>query len=382
MTLIAALCITVIDLGRVAVNAVDTGESSEAAVRARLEQLQKDQEEIKDKLDETKNGIADNETKRANLDALIVSTQTEIELSEELIAEYDEKIRVKKAEIADLEKSIDDRFDMMMERLRFSYEEGNATYLALIISSDSLSDFLSNSERVESMMDFDRSLMKELAEELQKLDDERAALENTLADQKALKASLEQKKADLEKQVDEANAMIEQLRADEKRYEEEEARIKAAEDEANEEIRRIIEERQRTINAPPAAGEYIWPVPGHTRISSPFGHRELYGKDDFHRGIDIPAPQGTPIYACNSGTVIKSTWHYSWGYYIVIDHGGGYSTLYAHCSRLLVSEGDTVERGDMIGKVGETGNAYGAHLHLEFWVNGKLKNPLDYINRS
>ncbi len=378
----AALCFTILPITRLDLMAeVDTSTENEAALRAKLSALQKEQDEIKQKLQEAKNDLGNTEKRKENLDALSASTSAEIDYSEQLIEEYDQKVRTKQAEISDMEDYIDRRFETTMQRLRFSYEDGAATYLDLILSSDSLTDFLSSTERVESMMEFDRSLMDERSAKLKALSDERTVLQNTLDEQVALKATLEEKKAELDSQLKDAQDLISQLRSDEQKYAAEYEKIKAAENAANDEINRIIAERQKTLNTPAATGDYIWPVPGRTYISSPFGHRDLYGKDDYHRGIDIPAPQGTPIVACNSGTVIKATWHYSWGNYIVIDHGGGYATLYAHCSRLLVSEGDNVSRGDLIGKVGETGNAFGAHLHLEFSINGKLVNPLNYVKR-
>ena len=381
LLLMVSVYFSVIPLSRFPVSAVDTSEENEASLRKKLEQLKKDQDEIINRLNEAKNGISDTERTKENLDALATSTQTEIDLSEQLIEEYDGKIKQKEQEIVDMENYIDERFALMMDRLRFSYEDGNATYLALILSADNLSEFLSNSERVESMMEFDESLMNELSVKLKVLGDEKTILQNTRDEQAELKETLIQKKADYVERAEKARAYIRQLQADQEKYDEELRKIEAEEEAASAAIEKIIEERKKTVNAPAATGEYIWPVPGHTWVSSYFGNRTLNDRPNFHRGIDIPAPTGTPIYACNSGTVIKSTWHYSWGNYIVIDHGGGISTLYAHCSRLLVSEGDVVNRGDLIAKVGETGNAYGAHLHLEYMINGKLKNPLNYVGK-
>ena len=384
LAIAAVLCFCSFPLFQLGVSAeIDTSEENEAALKAKLEALQKEQSDIKDRLESAKSDISSTEEKRAALDALVTSTQTEIELSEQLIDEYEGKIFLKEKEIAEMEKTIDDRFELLMERLRFSYEDGTATYLALILSADSLKEFLSNSERVESMVEFDKSLMNELAVKLKLLDEEKAALENTKSDQERLRESLIDKKADLEAQVSKANEYILQLRSDEEKLEAELEKVKKEEDSANEEIRKILEERAKTVNPPEAEGDYIWPLPkSYTWISSPYGNRELYGRPNLHRGIDIPAPQGTDIYACNSGVVVRSTWHYSWGNYIVIDHGGGIATLYAHCSRLLVSDGESVERGSVIAKVGETGEAYGAHLHLEFWINnGKHTNPLNYVSK-
>ena len=127
-----------------------------------------------------------------------------------------------------------------------------------------------------------------------------------------------------------------------------------------------------------AKQKLLWPLPSdRLKVSSKFGWRVLYGKDDYHLGIDLPAPYGTEIYASNDGTVLKARYSSSYGYYILISHGGELSTLYAHCSKLLVKAGDTAKRGQVIAKVGSTGNSTGYHLHFEVRVDGEVTDPLN-----
>ncbi len=118
------------------------------------------------------------------------------------------------------------------------------------------------------------------------------------------------------------------------------------------------------------SGSFIWPVPAYTQTTTEFGA---------HRGLDIPAPAGSAILAADTGTVIEAGYHGSWGYYVLIDHGNGMTTRYAHCSRLDVTPGMNVQQGTQVGLVGNTGNSYGNHLHIEFTVNGILVNPRGYI---
>ena len=127
----------------------------------------------------------------------------------------------------------------------------------------------------------------------------------------------------------------------------------------------------------------IWPSAASRRITSPFGNRlhpilKIY---KFHSGIDIGASYGTNILAANSGTVIKAGYNSSYGYMVMIDHGGGIVTLYAHSSKLLVSTGDVVARGQVIALIGSTGRSTGPHLHFEVRVNGAYQNPLNYVSR-
>lgn len=121
------------------------------------------------------------------------------------------------------------------------------------------------------------------------------------------------------------------------------------------------------------SGVLVFPVPDYVGISTRFGQGG-------HRGVDLRAPYGAPIYACDSGTVVEAGWHYSWGNYVKIDHGNGMATLYAHCSSLAVSAGQGVARGQVIGYVGSTGYSSGNHCHLELYIGGSLTDPMAYIS--
>ena len=362
--------------------AVDTSKEAETALKDKISALQKEQKELKAKLEAAENNIEEQQNKKQYLDSLISSTESEIETATQLIAEYESKIVTKNAEIEAMEADIEDNYNDMMGRLRFSYEQGNASYLELILNSDNMADFLSNTDRVQSIMDFDKALMDELTAQLNLLENERTVLTNTLQEQKDLEQSLSDKKVDLEDQKKKADQYITQLQADEKTYAAEYEKAKKAEKEANNQIEKLLAERQKSENQQYWGGDFIWPVPKNiTRISSYFGWRILWGRSDYHLGIDIPAAAGTDIYASNGGTVVTATWHYSYGYYVLIDHGGGFATLYAHNSRLLVKAGDVVEQGDVIAKMGTTGSSSGNHLHFEVRKNGKVQNPLNYVKR-
>ena len=141
--------------------------------------------------------------------------------------------------------------------------------------------------------------------------------------------------------------------------------------------KQLEEERRQNNVTIDSETNYLWPLPGYYRLTSLFGYRihPITGKAHSHTGIDIPAPGGTPIQACKSGQVVTSAYHYSYGNYVVIDHGNGNSTLYAHMSSRAVSEGQMVSQGQTIGYVGTTGSSTGNHLHLEVRDNYTRVDP-------
>ncbi len=372
------------------VYAVDTSKEAEKALEDKIDSLQNEQAELKKKLEAAKNNEAEQERQKEYLDSLVLSTQNEIDATKLLIEEYTVKIDDKGKEITALEEKIAQKYDIMVERLRFTYEEGNASYLEMIFESKSFADFLMTVERVGSMLDFDRSLMQDLQDSLKSLEEEKHVLEETKKSQEETKTSLINKEADLKKQIDNTLAYIEKLQSDQVALEAEYKKAKAAEDKANKDIAALLAQRAKeqaaanknnsTEYRPVFGGKFIWPVPGYSRISSPFGPRTLWGRYDYHLGIDIPAPSGTNIYASAAGEVLIATYHYSYGYYCLIDHGDGYATLYAHNSQLLVSAGQIVKQGQHIAEMGTTGSSSGNHLHFEVRVNGQVQNPQNYVS--
>ena len=211
-------------------------------------------------------------------------------------------------------------------------------------------------------------------------------------EQKAANLTEEQKK--LESQLSEYKAQAEQYAALERQVAQEEAEKKAI---AEENARKAAASKtsssssnasntstsssSNTVVSSYSGGKLGWPVPSSSRITSQYGYRILFGVKDFHTGIDIGAAQGTNIVAAESGTVILASygWNGGYGNYVIINHGNGITTRYAHASKLYVSVGQTVSKGQVIAAVGETGNAYGAHLHFETRLNGVHKNPLNYL---
>ncbi|MBQ7500689.1 MAG: peptidoglycan DD-metalloendopeptidase family protein [Clostridia bacterium] len=358
---------------------IDTSEEREKELEDKISSLQSEQKNIKEKIESNSNEQSSQLEKKSYLDSLAQSTQTEINATKELIEEYAAKIEAKSVEISTKEAEIEEKYQLVLKRLKFAYEEGTMSYVEILLDADSLEDFLVSEERVGAVLEYDRDLIVDMNLQLQQLEAEKADLDETKEAQEILKSNLVAKEAQLEKEAQDVANYINQLKLNSEAYQKQLDEAKADQEKLNAEIEELLKERQRKRKSSFTGGYFEYPLPNScTRISSYYGYRAIFG--DFHLGVDFPAPYGTPVYAAADGEVIWSSYKGSYGYCVMIDHGGGYSTLYGHNSSLVASVGDYVKKGDVISKVGSTGNSTGNHLHFEVRINGKTVNPLGYIN--
>lgn len=355
----------------------------EAEAKAMSEKLKANEEKItalENKISSLKNQADKANELKEELDRQIQYMQENIEDTKTLISKYNVMIAAKESDVATLNTSLSERYGIFLDKMRLSYENGNQGYLELLLDSENLIDFITRIERIGNLLSYEKELIDSIDSEAADLE----AAKNAVAEEKAkaeeLRASQEKMEKDLEKKSKEQEALIKKINSDAATAEAN--RLQMIKE--NEALNKEIEEKLKEIAAQQASayvgGTYIWPLDSsYKKISSSYSNRVLNGIAEFHRGIDIPAPTGTPIYAANDGTVITANdWtvkYSSYGNYIIIDHGGGKATLYAHCSKLLVSVGDKVKQGDKIGLVGTTGRVTGAHVHFEVRVNGVTTNP-------
>lgn len=374
-----------------------------------LAEIQKQIDQYNESINASKDEINGALARKEALDKQIELVESKIAFTEELIAEYDSEISSKNAEIVDMDSNIDEKYEGFKSWLRMMQMFGNVSYIDMIMSSDSFVGFLENTERLGALIKYQDSVMEDIRGDIADVGVQRDSIDKLLTEQVAIRDQMESDNRRLRELRSESENYIKQLEKNQAQYEQylkdaqeaEEALGKqieaelaaiAAEQERirkEEESRRLAQQNKNPGTNNPtgsmsgidgdgtASGDspsFFWPVEGKYLVSSNFG----MCRGSYHRGIDIPAPSGTNIYAADSGTVTTAGWHISFGYYIIVSHGNGYATLYAHCSKLYVTKGQNVAKGDTIGAVGTTGNSKGNHLHFETYKNGALTDPLDF----
>ncbi len=321
---------------------------------------------------------------------------------------YESEIEKTGKEIAEIKLEYDKAYSVFLDLLRMSYEEGTANYLEILLGAESFTDLLARIDRVSGLIRYSDGLMDTLSAQQTLLDakyeqllKDSASQDEAIADLEAKQAEIEKWKQENESDIAIIEADIEKLTGEQGTYKnlaemldadfeaEVEAAI-AAENKRREQIaiekeREEERKRQEALAEAIRKQQYLWPLPPTwDYISYKYGYRtisELVYNNKFHYGIDVPAYRGTDIYASKAGRVLIAKYHSSYGNYVLIDHGDGYQTLYAHASKLYVKAGQYVDQGQVIAAVGTTGTSTGNHLHFEVRVNGDKRDPLDYVKQ-
>ena len=361
-------------------NAAEVNDSNVQSMEEEIKNLQKEQDKLLGKINSLKSEASKTAEYKQYMDSLVTATSQKMLLANALVEELETKIADSETKIAEAEASITATQDKVIERLRYAQENGNVSELELILDAKGMSDFLTRLDKVNSMMEYDRKVMTEYVEYKKQLEEYKATLEASKQTQAETLEQLEKDKASYEQISAENAAYMSSLKADENAFWAQYEKARAAEEALNAELTEYIKKQQAQNAVVPSGEGFMRPLPqGVGYISSAFGWRKLNGRNDYHAATDIACAQNTPIYAADSGKVLRAEWHWSYGNYVLIDHGGGLSTLYAHCTSLATSVNQYVNKGQVIGYVGQTGKAYGYHLHLEVRVNGERVNPAGYI---
>lgn len=340
-------------------------------VSAKLKQIQAD-------LDAANARLQSIQTKQAEINAQIAQTQNEI---------------------VKMEAYLKTRQDVLNRRVRAIYMHGQLNYLEVILGANSFSDFANRVELLKRVIRSDYNLILEIQKQKAAIEAKKAQLEEDKRQLDALAAEAEKTRQEIAKKKAEQQKVLDAAKSNK-------AAAAQMEQDLNAQlasVRNLIQQRLAAAEAARQAAQqqaasddegggggsddnYVqgtgamgWPCSGP--ITSPFGYRThpIFGTTIFHAGIDIGVDYGTPIHAADSGVVVYSGWISGYGNAVIIDHGGGISTLYGHNQSLAVSEGQSVSKGSVIAYAGSTGNSTGPHCHFEVDVNGSPVNPLGYL---
>ena len=346
-----------------------------ADLRYKQNQIEQQIKDIRKKADALKSEKKSIESEIQILDGELRVLTLETEKQEVQKQELNMRIAESEQKIVELTDEIDNNNELLEERLRAMYINGTGGYLEVILNAENLIDALTRMDLIQLIVKSDVELLKTINEQKTEVEE--------------LKVAQEIRRHELTAVINDLNAKQDEVLIASRSKEnymsslqnniEEIQRQEAAMEKQSKQIEKDILAAQR-------AGEYVggelaWPVPGHYRITSPYGGRihPITGVWSTHGGTDIAAPNGTSIVASNDGVVIYAGYHYSYGNYIIVDHNGGIATLYAHCSKLLASNGQAVSKGETIALIGSTGESTGNHIHFEVRVNGVRKNPMEYL---
>ena len=361
--------------GRTRASAISTIDS----LKQKKAKLANEKAAAQKKIKETENEQKSVLQKKAALDEEMRITQEEIINVTNLITEYTNYIATCEVKIAETEKKEQEQWALYKKRVRAMEEEGELSYLEVLFTSTTLSELLSQIDTIAEIMEHDRKVYNDLVamrEELIRVKEERTMAIAGLEDSEQ---ELKDRKAELNAQIKKASALIQQYEDSINKLESDIREI----EEADAWVDKQIENAEKGGSEVVGEGKYLWPCPTSNYVTSRFGYRDspTAGASNNHRGIDIGRVSiGDRIVASRSGTVRVSENNASYGNYVVINHGDGTTTTYAHMSKRAVSVGDVVRQGETIGYIGSTGISTGPHLHFEVTVNGTRVDPLQYFS--
>lgn len=349
---------------------------------AQKDALEKQKKELQSKIDSAKNDKDKQIAIKNQINNKITITRGEINVLTQRIAILQDSINKKETLIREKEAEIEENYNIFLQRVRAIYMAGNTSSLELILGAKDFRTALMRSKVMESIAIHDQELIDGLLEDIRIINKEKEALMENKSDIDKSKQELDIKKKELDGELSKTQKEIQSIEQLEREFMANKERILKEQAELQEEMKQIYAKLDPAYEQY-IGGEFGWPLPGYSTITSKFGWR--FNHTDYHTGIDISGASvfGKPIVAANAGKVVfvKTTFVQGKGYgkHLIIDHGGGMTTLYAHTSNIVVNVGDTVVKGQKIAEVGSTGWSTGPHLHFEVRKDGQPQNPLGYL---
>ncbi len=350
---------------------VEEAEGKKAAAQEILDQLQSEQTNILDAIKLLDEQVAE-----------YTAQITELEAKKDAL-EADIQVTLEELEVAKENEAA--QYEAMKSHIQYAYESGDVTYIETLFTSSDVADIVNQTEYAEQILNYDTNMLNEMIDIKKTIATTQLELETNLAAVEEIEAEVTENKEAVELMIEGKQVQAANYASSIEDYEEKIAAIQADIDATNATIAEMEAAAERARQEALAAGQEVqiyytggtlqWPVSTGGVITSPFGPR--WGT--VHQGLDIGCSTGTPIVACEAGTVIGAAYSSSMGNYVLIDHGGGVTTVYMHNSSLCVGYGQTVSRGEVIALAGSTGNSTGPHCHLGLRINGSYVDPLPYL---
>lgn len=356
--------------------------------------------EINSEINEVKTQMSEAMRQITNYNSQINTYEGEIDDLESQISTLQTQITDKETNIQEQQQKFEEQQELLNKRLVAMYESGTTSYLDMLLSSDGLADFISKYYLIEQLAEFDTELLNNIEATRIQIENEKNELETARQQVQSSKTQAEVKKNTLTVLVDEKNSLVGNLSAEERELQQQLEEFEQDKKDIQKQLAKIAEQEEAerrakqnasgggTVPSAPSTAGFICPITGKSRNSITTGYGKYSTRSGNHTGVDFACSAGTPIMAAKAGKVVISTalkrpngTYKSYGEYIVISHGDGTMTLYAHmlAGTRAVKEGAQVSQGQVIGQVGSTGNSTGNHLHFEVRVNGKCVNPTPYL---
>lgn len=374
--------------------------ASSQAIKEELEALKDKNAEIKAEIDgirqqydATANQIQDLVNRKDAVDQEIGLLHEQIQVTADQIAAYSQLIADSQDDLDDAQQRLDELNEKHKERIRAMEEAGTVTYWQVLFEANSFTDFLDRLEIIREISAADQKRIQEIQQVAQEVTGTRQQMQEELSGLSLAQAQLQESQSELEIKRTESDELLRSLAV-----QEEEFQLLLDNSEAKQDalMQEIAQKQKELSNAeyeeklaklalqgqnPPSSATWITPVSGYT-ITSPFGMRvhPVYKYQLMHNGIDMACPSGAPIYATRAGTVTRAAYQAGGaGYYVSLNHGDGFGSIYMHMTNYVVSAGQTVTAGQLIGYVGSTGVSTGPHLHFGVSYAGTYVNPMAYI---
>ncbi|MGM0365329.1 MAG: murein hydrolase activator EnvC family protein [Actinomycetota bacterium] len=351
-----------------------------------LEQIQKEREETQEKIKEVKKQEQEYTQQVEVVEEQLLGALSQLDELNMKLGEAKTQIDkttielvLKEQELKDIEKELESKVQVLNDRVASIYKNRNINILEILLKAENFIEFISRLKLMNTLAEKDTDIITGIKDKKQatlsvkkSILDLREKQREHKQEVESLVSQAEAKKSEIEGIYNEKNTLLSETRANKDAL----IRMERQLEQKESEVKRILES-YRYGSAP--GGRLAWPVAG--RLTSGFGYRvhPIFGTRRFHSGIDIAAPHGTQVKAADGGQIVQAGYFGGYGYSIMVYHGGGYATWYAHLSSFNVSTGQMVERGQVIGYVGSTGWTTGPHLHFEVRINGNPQNPLGHL---